>query len=295
MKNSQLSTINRQTIFKFRYPNNQFLALVRLSILVLAFIFLYNNYILRAEDKEFKKGCRSCHSESIEKWDVSETKHFPYREEKCESCHASEHKKFTADLEKPCLICHDLAAEKIKKAHFSANLSGKNCFGCHYTHASDKKGLLKEQVHVPFGSGMCDVCHEIDAAGKIKAKDGMKKVCFVCHSNLTNKEDKFIHPAYEMMECVSCHNPHTSEYKNLLSKGVSELCFDCHDKTQAKKHPYDVYPSTKIILEKSDKIWFTYSNKVTCVSCHKPHTSNIPFLLKDSTENGKLCYNCHAK
>lgn len=292
--------------------NPKILAIISIFIFMLVF-----SAQASAEEKEFKKGCRGCHKEMIEKWDTAEIKHYPYREEKCESCHSLEHKKFTplevraegaastsggllltgftAELDKPCLICHDLAAEKIKKAHFSSDFTGKNCFSCHYTHASDKKGMLKEWAHEPFVSGMCDMCHEINSEGKIKVKEDIKKVCLVCHSDLAGKEDKFVHPAYEMMECTECHDPHTSAYARLLKKGISEICFSCHGKEVAKKHPYDVSPSNKIILEKSNKIWFNYSNKLTCVSCHKPHTANQSFLLKESLENGRLCYSCHKK
>lgn len=248
-----------------------------------------------AEEKEFKKGCRACHSEQIDKWDASEITHFPYREEKCESCHAAEHKKFTAEQRKPCLICHDLNSDKIKKAHFSADLSAVTCFGCHYTHASDKKGLFKEAVHEPFVSRTCDTCHSLNSEGKIEVKGQVKKICFGCHSNLVAKDDTIKHSGYEMLDCVDCHNPHTASLKWLLRKTVTEICFDCHDKSEAAKHPYDVVPTQKINLDKSDKMWLTYSRQISCVSCHNPHSAKIPFLLREPLEDGKLCYLCHLK
>lgn len=259
------------------------------------FVFLVFCFSAFAEEKEFKKGCRACHKEILDKWDSQEMKHFPYAQEKCESCHAAEHKKFTAEVEKPCLICHDLASEKIKKAHFSTNLSGVNCFNCHYTHSSDKRGLLKESVHAPFASGMCDACHNLSPAGKIEVKKEQKKVCLTCHSNLVNKDDTFIHGAYEMLDCADCHNPHTASENSLLEKRVTEICFQCHDKSEAQKHPYDVVPSKKIILDKNNKIWLTYTKEISCVSCHEPHSARIPFLLRESLKEGKLCYNCHIK
>lgn len=253
------------------------------------------NVLVIAEDKEFKKGCRTCHAEQIDKWDTSEIRHFPYREEKCESCHAAEHKKFTAELGKPCLICHELNSEKIKQAHFSADLAMVNCFGCHYTHASDKKGLFKESVHEPFVSGMCDTCHNINTEGKIEVDGQPKKICLVCHSTMVGKDDIVRHSGYEMLSCVDCHNPHTSSQKWLLKKSVSDICFDCHGKEEAAKHPYDVAPSQKINLDKIDKMWLTYSRQISCVSCHNPHVAKIPFLLREPVEDGTLCYICHLK
>lgn len=255
---------------------------------------VFNGFVT-AEEKEFKKSCRSCHSELLDKWDMSEVKHFPYREEKCESCHAAEHKKFTAESGKPCLICHDLNSEKIKKAHFSVDLGGVNCFNCHYTHAADKKGLLKESTHEPFASGMCDVCHNIGAEGKIEVKGQTKKICLVCHSSLVAKEDTIKHSGYDMLECVDCHNPHTSGEKWLLKKKITQICFDCHGKEEAVKHPYDVVPSQKINLDKNSEIWLTYDKQISCISCHNPHSAKIPFLLRESLDEGKLCNLCHSK
>ncbi|MDP1854052.1 MAG: cytochrome c3 family protein [Candidatus Omnitrophota bacterium] len=297
-------------------------------------IFLSSSHVsfVIAQEKEFKKGCRACHSEQIDKWDASEVRHFPYAREKCESCHAAEHKKFTpleknsdkvnsenmvsngeltqasagtvgessltgftAEQEKPCLICHDLNSEKIKKAHFSGDLTGVNCFNCHYTHAADKKGLLKESVHEPFVSGMCDACHNISAEGKIEVKGQTKKICLACHSSLLTKDDTVKHSGYDMLECVDCHNPHTSSEKWLLKKKITQICFDCHGKEEAAKHPYDVVPSQKINLDKGNEIWLTNDRQMSCVSCHNPHSAKIPFLLRESLEDGKLCNICHPK
>lgn len=266
-----------------------------ISMCVFSFLFFVFSFPLIAEDKEFKKSCRGCHSEELGKWDMSEVKHFPYREEKCESCHAAEHKKFTAELGKPCLICHDLNSEKIKKAHFSTDLGGVNCFNCHYTHAADKKGLLKESVHEPFVSGMCDVCHNISAEGKIEVKGQTKKICLACHSSLLVKDDTVKHSGYDMLECVDCHNPHTGGEKWLLKKKITQICFDCHGKEEAAKHPYDVVPSQKINLDKNNEIWLTNDRQMSCVSCHNPHSAKIPFLLRESLEDGKLCNICHPK
>ncbi|PIQ89519.1 MAG: hypothetical protein COV72_02530 [Candidatus Omnitrophica bacterium CG11_big_fil_rev_8_21_14_0_20_42_13] len=268
-------------------------------IFICAFIFpaLSFSALVFAQESEFKEKCRSCHKEVLDKWDMSAIKHYPYREGKCESCHAAEHKKFTAEAGKPCLICHDLTSEKIKNSHFSVNLSDVDCFSCHYTHSAEKKGLLKESVHMPFSSGMCEMCHSVDG-GKIKVKDMTKKSCLACHGTLVSKDDSVKHMGYEMQECVDCHNPHTSSHEKLLKSSVSENCFQCHDREQAKKHPYDVSVSSRILnnmLDKDKKIWLTYSNKISCTSCHLPHSARIPFLLRDSLDQGELCNHCHIK
>lgn len=242
-------------------------------------------------EKEFKKSCRGCHGDILEKWDASPVKHFPYEKQKCESCHAAEHKKFTAEKDKPCAICHSLDSEKIKKSHFSLNLAGADCFSCHYVHGAPNEGMLKEVVHMPFEAGMCDACHSVDPAGKIQVKENIHEACFVCHSEIQTKEGETIHPALEMGECNQCHNPHTSPHSKLLNQTVSETCFNCHSEDQAKKHPFDVVPSEKIALQAD----LTYEGLVTCVSCHNPHKAKFPFLMKETLEGQKACSQCHQK
>ena len=81
------------------------------------------------EDQDFKKGCRTCHDEVIQKWDLAAVRHFPYKAQKCTSCHAAEHKQFTAEAGMACLICHDVRSAKLKNAHFAQrklNLTQKN-------------------------------------------------------------------------------------------------------------------------------------------------------------------------
>lgn len=260
---------------------------------LMSFTFIVVACAQSDEDSEFKKGCRACHNELIEKWDGAKTRHFPYAKQKCEVCHAAEHKKFTAEKSKPCTICHSLTSEKLKKAHFNADVTTANCFKCHYTHGSERKGMLKEVLHVPFESGMCDMCHQVTAEGKIEVKGEVKKICTACHSDKTPKADDIVHAGFEMSECTDCHTPHTSPFGKLLVENLSDKCFSCHDKEVAKKHPFDVKASPKT-APKMDVKWLT-DGKVTCVSCHEPHFAKVPFLLKAPLEGGKLCDKCHAQ
>jgi len=43
---------------------------------------------------------------------------------------------------------------------------------------------------------------------------------------------KVKHQPVENGECASCHAPHQSDNKKLLSKPEGKLCFDCHDDLQ---------------------------------------------------------------
>jgi len=91
-------------------------------------------------ENEMKKQCRECHNEAIEKWDSLKRRHFPYKREKCDVCHGLKHKTFTTKPENTCIICHDLSSPSITQKHASANLTGTQCFTCHYIHGSNEKG-----------------------------------------------------------------------------------------------------------------------------------------------------------
>ncbi len=259
----------------------------------LLFIFCFGmTGLSHTDEANFRKKCQTCHKRVLGEWDAAKVVHFPYAEGSCESCHSSKHKKFTGEINELCLICHDLDDAVLKKSHFNANVEGVACTSCHYTHGSDRKAMFKESVHEPFSSGMCDACHEVTPEGKLKQLDGMNDICLTCHDGIVAKDEKVIHPAFEMLECTNCHNPHTSPDIKLLKKPVSEVCFECHEPMVAKKHPYDVTPSKKII---KNEALFAHGGHVTCVSCHKPHASKLPVLLKESIDNRELCYKCHKK
>lgn len=98
-----------------------------------------------------------------------------------------------------------------------------------------------------------------------------------CHD--TFMKAKNIHPAMED-GCESCHDQISqnhpkgkgNEFK--LTEDKSELCFDCHDEPDEKLMSHEAFASGE------------------CTSCHSPHSSNNPSLLK-SENVGELCAECH--
>jgi predicted CXXCH cytochrome family protein len=247
------------------------------------------------EQNDFKVQCLECHQETIEKWEASAYVHPPFKEGKCTACHATEHMEFTSKPGQSCLICHTMTLEKLRQSHFGADVTGKDCTSCHYTHGSERKGLLKEFVHTPFLKGMCNICHKLTTDGKIELKDEPGKLCLSCHKALIDKEGGNVHPALDLMGCIDCHSPHTTSRERLLKKDQTKLCLDCHDPDQIKKHPSDVVPSGKIIKEQNYKVKLSKEGKVVCSSCHNPHSSKEHYLLQESMDQAQLCYSCHRR
>lgn len=93
------------------------------------------------------------------------------------------------------------------------------------------------------------------------------------------------------VECGSCHNPHSSEYRPFLNKTLNELCISCHEEISTGMHVMarfglgDDHP-VKTIDDPSMP-----GKKLSCVSCHNPHISITSVLLTKKTE---ICYKCHT-
>ena len=90
---------------------------------------------------------------------------------------------------------------------------------------------------------------------------------------------KVKHQPAENGECLSCHSPHQSENKKLLSKAVGKLCFECHEDLQQQlaKAKFKHQP-----VDEGD-----------CASCHAPHATENPKLLSKPVP--AACYECHEK
>lgn len=115
--------------------------------------------------------------------------------------------------------------------------------------------------------------------------------CFTCHWELSNVVK---HKAAEI-SCNLCHIDHELPSKNAyrLKKPVNQLCQTCHKGIQVRHKPVE-HPNN-MPIPASGKI-----NNFTCVSCHNPHQSKMPKLIRydynqpKSPYRGVLCGICHG-
>jgi len=182
--------------------------------------------------------------------------HPPYESGECSDCHSE--KSGHALIESPrelCLSCHE---------DFSARLN-------------------KPVVHPPVkdDSG-CVLCHgpHVGFGSSLQKQPGVK-MCLTCHTGTEFSGSQQHEVAFE--DCGTCHQPHSSEYSDLLdTRDILQLCLDCHDEaTESHYHPMGdvaIDPRTK--------------QGIDCVSCHSPHSSDhSPLLIAE--KNRKLCILCH--
>ncbi|MBI5118297.1 hypothetical protein HZA56_17615 [Candidatus Poribacteria bacterium] len=148
--------------------------------------------------------------------------------------------------------------------------SKANCLDCH---DDMKVALRKKYVHYPFEAGQCDACHNADTFGFVE--EGTTR-CTVCHRDFAAETGENIVHAPVKEDCLTCHNPHASDYPKMLADRVPALCFTCHESMPVEKRPLSVHAP----FEEGE-----------CLTCHNPHISPNRALLLDKSRN--LCSKCH--
>ncbi|HTF99045.1 MAG TPA: cytochrome c3 family protein [Nitrospirota bacterium] len=149
------------------------------------------------------------------------------------------------------------------------------CLKCH------QKLVKGKVIHKAVEMG-CEACHGAINAGTVPHKktntlprglsSDQPDLCYGCHDQAMFTK-KNVHPAIGM-GCTTCHNPHSSMNKKLLTSVIPALCFTCHDKagfTAKFVHPPVAGGE--------------------CLTCHSPHsTDGIALLLKKPVA---VCLDCH--
>jgi predicted CXXCH cytochrome family protein len=194
-------------------------------------------------------------------------------------------------------------------------IKSETCLTCH----PDKKG--GKFVHTAVGMG-CENCHQA-TSDKEKQTTRIELVatggdlCAVCHEA---KKDPVLHGPYKNGECLTCHDPHTSEHPKQLRAEVNSLCLECHaerrrvegpvglfgDKAKISQADFEQIP--KIVPNAAVKMGHPFARhpmaevpdplrggeKMSCLSCHEAHSSQAgPLIRIAKTKNGDICAACH--
>lgn len=198
------------------------------------------------------RGCLSCHNPhgSSRKAMIRDHMHEPYKDG-CADCHTGNAVVSTAI----CLGCHEEIGVLAQTTHTHLTAgNGNSCTNCHSPHAGDKPGLLKaRQVLVcrvchedtfrmyggkPYGHKKaaynCVQCHAVHGSSMAPMLQGDgNTICTKCHET----QGVFTHPVGEgindqrnnqSVTCVTCHNPHGTDFEFSLKYGGDDLCNQCH-------------------------------------------------------------------
>lgn len=213
---------------------------------------------------------------------------------------------------KECLICHREMLAKLRLKDVHDPFIKRRCVDCHIDHAYSErkerrvitsetrvKRLSRDYCGKMLGISPESRCGKILGITKEKttkgvlleskylkkyvpiAKPGLKmpqkQLCLTCHENLLEQTHRtYQHRPFDKGTCTSCHDPHASNYINLMVMSDYDLCFSCHG---------DLYPDLKKSVQHNP---FELHH---CVDCHHPHASNVAGILQDTQKN--LCFSCH--
>lgn len=220
-----------------------------------------------------------------------------------------------------CKACHeDIYNEWEKTPHWKTTLdkeggpSKQGCEGCHGPGADHVAGggditkivsfktLSREQA-----SARCLSCHGDNHAQSrftTSAHADSSIGCLDCHSPHHAKEPQRLLIQSQPQLCYGCHTTQKAEfakpYRHRVDQGLI-LCSDCHDPhgtgtvRQVKTLPNGDFVCYKCHADKRGPFIFEHVPVKTegCSSCHTPHASTNPRLLRVSQVN-LLCLQCHT-
>lgn len=241
--------------------------------------------------------CKACHEDQFK--DFSHTAHagleslagWKDKVVGCESCHGpgKEHveagdgthistfrTKSAKEASETCLACHSGREEhnNFRRGEHWRNDIG--CTDCHSAHSSPK-GANKADSNVFISPANAE---KPGFATERMLKASEPQLCMTCHSETKHQFNQpFHHKVLEgAMRCSDCHNAHGGfETKQArLATGADASCVKCH---ADKQGPF-AYEHAPVKTE-------------GCASCHTPHGSSNPRLLRTSSV-AQLCLECHS-
>jgi len=125
-----------------------------------------------------------------------------------------------------CTDCHSAHSPKSAKAQLKTKSDTETCYTCH---KAERAQSMRASHHpVREGKMSCSSCHNPHEGARPKMinADSINELCYQCH---TEKRGPFLFEHAAVREdCVSCHAPHGSNHKPLLTKKQPNLCYDCH-------------------------------------------------------------------
>jgi len=220
--------------------------------------------------------CKTCHEDIFNNFE--RTPHWKTTLSKkgvawqgCEACHGQgkEHVEGGGDkskifvftgktaeqVSKRCLGCHEYGEEHANFDRSQHNLNDVSCTSCHSPHhAKEKQFLLVNK---------------------------QPELCYGCHTDIKQDFNRpFRHRVEQgLIQCTDCHNQHGGFLTKQLraTSAQDQVCYKCH-------------------AEKAGPFTFEHVPVKTegCASCHLPHGSTNPRLLKRAQMN-LVCLECHTQ
>jgi predicted CXXCH cytochrome family protein len=198
---------------------------------------------------------------------------------------------------------------KVHPVPLEKNADAATCLQCH----DDKtKG---KSVHSAMQTG-CLSCHEVRVTKdttRVKLITATPaKLCLTCHADKDAAQIKgHVHePA--VRDCLTCHDPHSTDNKNQLLKATSgatkddNLCLSCHNKgmnvpEKGSRHAAldmgcetcHVTHKTGTELTADNRFHLTKAAPALCLDCHDAKDANLQKAHQNQPFGTANCVSCH--
>ena len=194
------------------------------------------------------------------------------------------------------------------------NVDAAKCLECH----DDKtKGT---HVHSAIALG-CTACHEVKVekdTTTVELIAAKNELCITCHEKSSRMT---LHGPYAKGQCVSCHDPHVSDFDKQLRADGNKLCLECHQsrpwtgkfapfqtadeltETEYNEMPkIELDPTLKMghplgrhkVADQPDPLHAGAT--ISCNTCHENHAADQAKLVRTTEYKGKkmdVCDACH--
>jgi DmsE family decaheme c-type cytochrome len=200
-----------------------------------------------------------------------------------------------------------LAQEAAEEATYT-DLGADRCIKCHDEFEYKKfYGLFKtkhaeaKDPRTPMAKLQCETCHgpgskhadmslteddirppirDFGHRGAETPAAEQNSVCLSCHDNSHRMAWQGSPHETAQIACADCHTIHTAHDPAQTPVEQPKVCFTCHTRQRADSYRASTHPLRYGV--------------VTCTSCHDPHGSLTPKMLRQPTLN-QTCFQCHAE
>ena len=206
------------------------------------------------------------------------------------------------------LLCRTQLPAAVHPVPLEPKTDSAKCLECHEDKSKGKA------VHSAIAMG-CLSCHEIRVnkdTTRVKLITATPyKLCLTCHADKDASQIKGrVHPP-AVRDCLTCHDPHSSDNKNQLLKATAgekkdNLCLTCH--TQGTNVPaggsrhaaLDMGCDTCHVTHKTgaeptaeNRFHLTKAAPALCVDCHDPKDADLQKAHQNQPFGTADCLQCH--
>jgi DmsE family decaheme c-type cytochrome len=171
-----------------------------------------------------------------------------------------------------CVECHEDYMQTYQGTKHDRVLAAGGCESCH--------GPMSKHLDAPKRKKL-EATISFDPEGGLTVKQ-KASICTQCHEG--GKQLYWQSGPHEAsnVSCDSCHYvmERRSDKSLKLAEDAKTICISCHLEKKGQ-----MLKSAHMPVKEG---------KMDCTSCHNPHGSSGPHLLKTATVN-ETCYTCHAE